>query len=164
MQFKMRDKRIAIVRVRGKVHVRKGIEDTMSFLNLTRVNHCVVVDNREEYLGMLKKVNDYVTWGEISPGIFEKLLEDRGRLEGNKPLTVDYLKDNTRYKSIKKFADDFVKFKAEIKDVPGLKPVFRLKPPEKGYERGGIKHPYSTGGALGYRGEDINKLLERMIH
>jgi large subunit ribosomal protein L30 len=159
----MNDKRIAVVRVRGKVHVRKDIEDTMLFLNLTRVNHCVVVDNREEYLGMLKKVNNYVTWGEISSGIFEKLLENRGRLSGNKPFSVDSLKEDTGYKSLKKFADDFIKFKAELKDIPGLKPVFRLKPPEKGYERGGIKHPYSTGGALGYRGEEINKLLERMI-
>ncbi len=156
-------KRIVVVRVRGKVHIRKDIEDTMKFLNLTRVNHCVVIDNREEYMGMIKKVNDFVTWGEISPEIFEKLLENRGRLKGNMSFTIDYLKKNTRYKSIKKFVDDFAKFKAELKDVPGLKPVFRLNPPGKGYERGGIKHPYSTGGALGYRGEKINELLRRMI-
>jgi large subunit ribosomal protein L30 len=160
----MKDKkRIAVLRVRGKVHVRKGIGDTMNLLNLTRVNHCVVIDNREEYIGMIRKVNDYVTWGEISTEVFEKLLENRGRLEGNNSLTVEHLKKNTKYKSIKKFADDFTKFKAELKEIPGLKPVFRLTPPGKGYERGGIKHPYSTGGALGYRGGKINELLEKMI-
>jgi len=156
-------KRIAVVRVRGRVHVRKDIEDTLRFLNLTRINHCVIVDNRKEYMGMIKKVNDYVTWGEICPKIFEKLLENRGRLNGNKPLTEEYLKKNTKYKSIEKFVDDFVKFKAELKDIPGLKPIFRLAPPRKGYDRKGIKHPYSIGGALGYRGERINELLERMI-
>jgi len=155
-------KRIAIVRVRGRVHVRKDIEDTMKFLNLTRVNHCVVIGNRKEYMGMIKKVNDYVTWGEISPEVFEKLLENSGKLNGNKSFTEEHLKKNTKYKSIKKFVDEFAKFKAELKDIPNLKPVFRLKPPERGYERGGIKHPYSTGGALGYRGEKINELLERM--
>ncbi|RLI92192.1 MAG: 50S ribosomal protein L30 [Candidatus Altiarchaeales archaeon] len=156
-------KRIAIVRVRGRVHVGKDIEDTLRFLNLTRINHCVVVDNRKEYMGMIKKVNDYVTWGEICPDTLEKLLENRGRLNGNKPLTEEHLKKNTKYKSIEKFVDDFMKFKAELKDIPGLKPIFRLAPPRKGYDRGGIKHPYSVGGALGYRGERINELLERMI-
>ncbi|RLI90051.1 MAG: 50S ribosomal protein L30 [Candidatus Altiarchaeales archaeon] len=156
-------KRIAIVRVRGRVHVRRDIGDALKFLNLTRVNHCIIIDNRKEYMGMIKKVNDYVTWGEIYPDILEKLLEERGRLNGNKPFTEGHLKKNTKYKSIEKFVDDFVKFKAELKDIPGLKPIFRLTPPRKGYGRGGIKHPYSIGGALGYRGEKINELLERMI-
>ncbi len=163
-QFKMTDKkRIAVLRVRGKVHVREDIADTMKFLNLNRVNHCVIVDNRVEYTGMIKKVNDYVAWGEISADVLEKLMGNRGKLNGNVSLTADYLKENTGYKSLKNFADDFMEFKAEFKNIPGLKPVFRLKPPERGYERGGIKHPYSTGGALGYRGEKINELLNKMI-
>jgi len=54
-------------------------------------------------------------------------------------------------------------FEAELSDIPDLKPVFRLKPPSKGYDRGGIKQPYTKGGALGYRSEKINDLLKRMI-
>ena len=40
--------------------------------------------------------------------------------------------------------------------------AFRLKPPRKGWERGGIIHNYKAGGALGYRGVEINKLIKRM--
>ena len=38
-----------------------------------------------------------------------------------------------------------------------------LAPPLKGYGRKGIKIPFSKGGALGYRGEKINELLQRMM-
>lgn len=156
-------KRIIMVRVRGEVHVNADIEDTLRLLHLVHINHCVVIDNRPEYAGMTAKVKDYVTWGEVSPEIFEQLLQKRGKIAGGKMLTDEYMKKNTKYATIKKFADDFMKFKAELKDATGVKPVFRLSPPVKGYDRGGIKHPYSLGGALGYRKEEINALIERMI-
>ncbi|HDI73179.1 MAG: 50S ribosomal protein L30 [Candidatus Altiarchaeales archaeon] len=159
-----RKKRIAMIRVRGKVHVRKCIEDTLKLLNLTRTNHCVVIDDRPQYMGMINKVNDYVTWGEINGETFKKLLRERGELVGNKNLDDMYLKEKTNYKSLKEFSDSFMKFNSELRDIPNLKPVFRLNPPKKGYERGGIKKPYTKGGALGYRGEKINELIERMIY
>lgn len=40
---------------------------------------------------------------------------------------------------------------------------FRLHPPRGGYERKGIKVPFSLGGALGYRGAAINNLITRML-
>ena len=156
-------KRIAVVRVRGKAKVRGNIEETMKLLNLTRVNHCTVIDNREQYMGMIKKVNNHVTWGEINDGVMEKLLSKRGRLQGNEKITDDYVKKNTESKSLKEFSNRFMKFESELKDIPKLKPIFRLKPPSKGYERKGIKKPVSVGGALGYRGEKINELLEKMV-
>ena len=158
-----RTKRIAIVRVRGRVHVRGEIEDTLKLLNLKRVNHCVVIDDRPQYKGMIGKINDYVTWGEIEKDTLTGLLSSRGILDGNIKLTDEFMKDNSKYASIPEFSDSFMKFKSELKDISHLKHFFRLSPPEKGYERGGIKHPYSTGGALGYRGNAINDLLNRMM-
>lgn len=155
-------KRIAVIRVRGKVHVRKEIEDTLKKLKLTRPNHCVVVDSRNSYVGMIKKVKDYVTYGEISQETMEKLIRERGLIKGNKKINDDYLKKNKKFKSIKEFTKAFMEFKAELKEI-SLKGVFRLEPPKKGYERKGIKKPFSKGGALGYRGEEINSLIERML-
>src|SRR3989338_4923175 len=40
---------------------------------------------------------------------------------------------------------------------------YRLNSPKKGFERKGIKRPFSVGGALGYRAEKINDLIKRMI-
>jgi large subunit ribosomal protein L30 len=41
--------------------------------------------------------------------------------------------------------------------------VFRLSPPRGGFERKGIKTPFTMGGALGNRKEKINDLIKRMI-
>lgn len=40
---------------------------------------------------------------------------------------------------------------------------FRLSPPQGGFERKGIKKPFTKGGVLGYRGSKINALIKKMI-
>ena len=70
-------KRIAIIRIRGDVHMWKEIRDTLRHLNLSVVNNCVVIDDRGEYKGMIDKVKDYVTWGEID-----------SKTEKEKPVTI----------------------------------------------------------------------------
>jgi len=40
---------------------------------------------------------------------------------------------------------------------------YRLNPPRKGFGRKGIKVPFVSGGALGYRGDRINDLIIRML-
>lgn len=151
--------RLAVVRVRGRVGLRKEVEDTLKMLRLTRPNYCVLIDDRREYLGMLAKVKDHVTWGEIDAEAVARLLRLRGELEGGKKLTDDYLKKNTRYKTIDAFARDFVAHKAELGDIPGLRLFFRLHPPRKGY--GSVKRSATEGGALGLR-RNMKDLLYKM--
>ena len=50
--------------------------------------------------------------------------------------------------------------KVKLVDV-GIKPVFRLHPPRKGYED--IRLSFNEGGSLGYRGEEIKDLAKRML-
>ena len=64
---------------------------------------------------------------------------------------------------LEEFSKKFMEFKAELKDVPGLKTFFKLSPPRRGFERKGIKIPFSMGGALGYRKNKINDLIQRMV-
>ncbi len=154
-------KRLAVIQIRGLINTPKEIKDTLKMLNLTRANHCVILDDRPNYIGMLKKVAPWVTWGEINEETMVKLLKKRGRLVGNKRLTDEYVKENTKYDSIESFVKAFMKFEAELDDVPGLKPVFRLTPPSGGFKS--IKKFVQEGGDRGYRGEKINELIERMI-
>lgn len=44
-----------------------------------------------------------------------------------------------------------------------MKKFFRLAPPRGGLERKGLKHTFTAGGSLGYRGEHINTLLKKMM-
>jgi len=82
-------------------------------------------------------------------------------LAGNKKITDAFLKEKG-FHSWKDFLKAIGGEKVELKKL-GIKPVFRLKPPKKGFGRRGIKKPYSIGGALGYRASDINDLISRMI-
>ena len=156
------NKRISIIRIKGETKLKRTIKQTVLLLRLYKKHTCVVVPNNPNYVGMITKVKDYVTWGEIDSETFKLLLEKKGKLAGKKPLTAEYLKEKTKF-TFDEFVKQFFDFKKELKDIPGLKPFFRLNPPVKGFERGGIKKPFSLGGVLGYRKEKINDLIKRMI-
>lgn len=151
--------RVAVVRIRGSVNVNKGIEDTMKLMNLTKVNHMVFVEEDPTHTGMLRKAHGYITWGAVDADDVVNTLTMRGEVTGGIKLTEDHVKKNSSFKSIAEFAKAFVDNKAEIKDVQGLKPVFRMHPPRKGH--GGIKRSFKEGGALGAR-ESMKELLHKM--
>lgn len=150
----------ALVRVRGNVNVRGNIQDTLKMLRLHKVNHCVLLADNPHNAGMIQKVKDFVAYGVINADTLAEILANRGRLEGDVRLTDEYVAENTSYDSIKSLAQAVCDGNATLKDVPKLKPVFRLHPPRKGHA--GIKRTVQQGGALGNHGEDINKLLKKM--
>ena len=152
-----------VVRVRSNVNVERSIRETMDYLNLTKVNHAVIIPENDQYHGMLQKAKDYITWGEATEATVEKMLAERGRMSGDSPLTDDVVKESTDFKNIQEFAKSVTSGDSTVKDVPGLKRVFRLHPPRGPKGWGGIKRSFVIGGALGARGDAINNLVERMI-
>lgn len=72
---------IAIIRIRGQTGIRKNISDTLNMLNLKTKFSCVVIPNTSSYTGMLKKVKDFVTWGEVSKETINQL--DNKRKDGD---------------------------------------------------------------------------------
>ena len=151
----------AVIRVRGIVNVNPDIKRTLELLRLTRVNHCTLLEENKVYKGMLQMVKDYATWGELDKETLPKLIKSRGMLVGDKQITEGYLKSATSYDSVEKLSQAILDNKFKYKEIPDVKPLFRLSPPKKGYE--GIKRSFRNGGALGYRGKEINKLIGRMI-
>ena len=69
------NEKLAIIRIRGIVGINKKIKDTLGMLRLYRKNRCVVVDKTPTYVGMVKIVKDYVTYGEIDKETLEKLMK-----------------------------------------------------------------------------------------
>ncbi len=151
---------IAAVRLRGKVNIPRKVKDALKMLRLEKPNSCIVVPENPVYEGMLEKVKDYVTYGVIDKDTFVELLKKRGRIEGDKPLTEDFLKRATKFSDFLKFADAISDEKIKIKDIKGLKPVFRLNPPRKGMKS--IRLPYPKGD-LGFRKENMSEFLKRMM-
>ena len=152
----------AVVRIRGKVHSSGPVASTFQMLRLTRQNHCVLIPESPDYKGMVIKVQNFVTWGEVSPEVLAKLLLKRGRAESNAEVNDAFIKANSKFKSVWDFAQAVTKGEATMKDVKGLKPVLRLHPPQGGFVA--TKRPYKDHGDLGYRGPFINELLEAMVY
>jgi large subunit ribosomal protein L30 len=150
------------IRVRGRVRVRPQIEDTLDKLSLVRLHHAKILKGTPSVQGMIDKAKDYITWGEIDTETIEKILVKRGRTPGNERLTDQYVKKNSSHSSIKALAKAIADGSGSVSDVEGLKPVFRLTPPKKGYS-GSTNNAVGKGGITGYRGTDINELAGRMI-
>ncbi len=143
----MSDKMLAAIRIRGMVGVDVNINKTLEMLRLNRKNVCVVMKDTPSIRGMLNKVKDYITWGEIDEETYKSLVEKRGE----------------EYKGLLESKN--IKYSDKYKEVDGkkIKPYFRLSPPKGGFERKGIKTSYIRGGALGYRKEKMKELIMRMI-
>lgn len=138
---------LAVVLVRGFARMDKDIADTLVMLKLNRKNTCVLVKNTPAMLGMFNKVKDFITWGEITPELVNELFQKRG---------LPYLG---------RLTDSHKKYTYKCYEFEGKKyyPYFYLGPPRKGFGSRGLKIAYAAGGALGYRKENINDLLKRMI-
>mgnify|MGYP000288818298 CR=1 FL=1 len=131
---------IAVIRIRSMINASKEIRDTLKMLNLHKINSCTIIRKNPSYKGMLQKVKDYVTWGEIDDETLRLLLE-RAKVE-NVDEAVKKLKEGAKLKEI-------------------TNPCIRLHPPRKGYKS--IKKPFKLGGSAGYRGKAINDLIRRML-
>ena len=152
---------IAILRVRGTVNIRPDIKKTMQSLRLYKPNNLILLKEDKAMMKMVDKSKDYVTFGKIDEKTLTALLEKRGRLEGNKRVDAEYLKEK-KISGFDDLAKKLIEGKAHLKDL-GIEPVFRLHPPRKGFDRKGIKAPFNLGGALGNRADKINELIGRMI-
>tara|TARA_Y100000034_G_scaffold19272_2_gene21699 strand:- start:3 stop:419 length:417 start_codon:yes stop_codon:yes gene_type:complete len=137
---------IAIIRIRGQVGLKKEIVETLNRLRLRRKYTCVVINHKKEQLGMIKKLKDFIAYGEIKKEVFEKLIEKRGQLV-DKKKKIDYKKAAEELEKGKKYEE------------LNLKPFFRLHPPRKGIK----SKLHFPRGVLGNNKDKINELIERML-
>ncbi|WP_435101018.1 50S ribosomal protein L30 [Halarchaeum sp. P4] len=151
----------AIVQLRGEVDMRETVQDTLSMLNLHRVNHATFVPETDAYSGMIAKVNDYVAYGEPSLETVKTLVAKRAEpLEGDADIDDEWVAENTDYDDVDDLARAVYNEETTLREE-GVSPVLRLHPPRGGHQ--GIKKPQSQGGQLGKQTtEQIDELLERM--
>lgn len=138
---------IAIIRISGMVNVPQKTEETLSRLRLRRKYCLVLINPTPENLKLLKKIRNYVSYGEVSNDLIVKLIKARG-----KPI-----KAGTKIEAEK------IVLQLDKKDLQelGLKPFFRLHPP-----RGGIdakQHYGTTKNAVLGNNKKISDLIGRML-
>lgn len=159
-QVKVKPDLLAVVRLKGKINVNYKIQATLDMLNVRRTNYMTLIPNTPDYLGMLRKARNFITWGEINQDILKHVLEKRGEITGQKRLTNKHLKENTEYPTITALSKALHQGEVSLGEIPEMKKFFRLHPARKGYR--GIKKGFAEGGEVGYRGKAINELIVRM--
>jgi large subunit ribosomal protein L30 len=138
---------IIVIRISGKVKIKEDIEETLFRLRLRRKFSCILIDEKDaNRMGMLDKVKNYVSYGDIEKAVLIKLIEKRA-------VRVD----KKEIKDAEKIAESLEKGKS-LEEVE-LKPFFRLGPPRGGLKSSKKNYPK---GVLG-KNKEINKLVERML-
>ena len=140
---------IAAIRIKGQVKINKDIKETLDRIRLRRKYACVVIVKLDKSkIGMIKKIKDFIAYGELNKEVFEKLIEARGQLI-DKSKKIDSKKIIEGLEKGKRFEE------------LGLKPFFRLHPPRGGIES---KNHFGVGkGVLGDNKEKINEMILRML-
>ena len=151
----------AVVQLRGEVNISDEVDDTLTMLNLGRVNHCTLLPETDVYRGMITKVHDYVAHGEPSADTVATLLRRRGEpADGEADVDDDWVAANTDYDGVGALAAALVAEETTLSEA-GLTPVLRLHPPRGGHD--GVKQPVATGGQIGtHSTEEIDSLLTAM--
>ncbi|WGI17214.1 50S ribosomal protein L30 [Methanonatronarchaeum sp. AMET-Sl] len=143
----------AAIRVRGTVGVQKNTTKALEHINLNRPNHCTLLKENDTNEGMLQKTKDYITWGELNQEGAKHLLKRADYKNGELEEKIE------QHGSLEELSQKIIDGDITPEELD-MKPVIRLHPPRKGYKK--TKRSYAENGSLGYRGEDINKLIYRM--
>lgn len=137
-----------VIRIRGAVGVAPKAKKTLEMLNLRRANNASVWPETVQSKRMLKLVEHMVAFGKIDEASLKELIEKRGKVVEGK---LD----------VKKIVEELSSGKTA--NQVGLVNCFKLSPPKGGFERKGVKTPYTQGGAYGDRKNNIGKLVMKMI-
>lgn len=69
---------ICAIRIKGKVGIPEKIENTLNRLRLRKKYSCIVFEKpTPEQLGMIRKVKDFVAFGDLNEETYKKLKEKR---------------------------------------------------------------------------------------
>ena len=77
---------IAAIRIKGKIGIRKDINETLDRLRIRRKYACVVIKGTKEEMGMVEKLRDFIAYGNISDEVYKELIKQRGKKDSEGKL------------------------------------------------------------------------------
>ena len=150
-----------VVRMRGTVNVPFWALTTLKNLYLNKKFSATVVPETADYLGMLRKINQWVAWSKADSDIVKMLIEKRGKKKTPKLDTQKESERKDEYKGIDELVNVIVNDKIKFSDQNSIKPWFSLNPPKGGFKRKSKKQ-FSDGGILG-NNKDLLEIVKRMV-
>ena len=86
----MNEKKIAIIRIRGKTGVKRDISETLEMLHLSKGNTVAIIPETPDFMGMVKKVKDFTTYGEIKADVLKMLIEKKKNLSSKDSKIISF--------------------------------------------------------------------------
>ena len=149
-----------VVRIKGQADCPYWATHTMMLLQLDKKYRATILPARDNTLGMLKKVQHYVSWIELDASLAKELIDKKARKGGYQKITPEDLKE-LGFASSDELATALADGKAILSKLKPLKPWFALAPPRFGFKRS-TKRLYGQKGVLG-QNKDLGNLVRNMI-
>jgi large subunit ribosomal protein L30 len=149
-----------VVRIKGQADCPYWATTTMNLLKLDKKYRATILPAKDNTLGMLRKVQHYVTWTEIDASLATELVDKKARKGGYQKVTTDDLKE-LGFASTAELGAALADGKATLSKLKPLKPWFALAPPVHGFKRS-TKKLYGQKGVLG-QNKELDTIVRRMI-
>jgi large subunit ribosomal protein L30 len=149
-----------VVRIKGQADCPYWATTTMTLLKLDKKYRATILPAKDNTLGMLRKVQHYVSWVEIDASLATELLDKKARKSGYQKITAEDLKE-LGFSSTSELGAALAEGKATMSKLKPLKPWFALAPPVHGFKRS-TKKLYGQKGILG-QNEELGTIVRRMI-
>jgi len=74
------NKTLAVIRISGDVKIKEEFRETFRRFGLKKKYSCVIIENPTPIeLGMIKHINNFIAFGELSEEMHKKLVAARGK-------------------------------------------------------------------------------------
>ncbi len=149
-----------VIRIKGQADVPYWANTTLRLLKLEKKYRAIILPVKENTDGMLKKIQQFVSWQEVDLSTTKELLDKKGRRSGYKKITAEDI-SKAGFKTINELAASLSEGKISMTKIKPLKPWFALSPPRKGFKRS-TKRLYGQKGVLGHN-KELTALVKRMM-
>jgi large subunit ribosomal protein L30 len=149
-----------VIRIKGQADVPYWANTTLRLLKLEKKYRAIILPVKENTDGMLKKIQQFVSWQEVDLSTTKELLDKKGRRSGYKKITPEDI-SKAGFKTINELAASLSEGKISMTKIKPLKPWFALSPPRQGFKRS-TKRLYGQKGILGHN-KELTTLVKRMM-
>jgi large subunit ribosomal protein L30 len=151
---------VLVVRIKGQADCPYWATTTMNLLKLDKKYRAIILPSHDNLLGMLKKIQHYVSWVELDTELAKELIEKKARKSGYQKITAEDIKE-LGFASSDELATALSEGKTMLSKLKPLKPWFALAPPRHGFKRS-TKKLYGQKGVLG-KNKELGTIVRNMI-
>merc|ERR1712161_146743 len=160
-----------VIRIRGIIGVSPKAKKVMQLFRLRQLHNATFVKLNEATIRMLRLIEPYVTYGYPTRATVEKLVYKRGFGKINKqriPIADNSvieagIGEKTGVKCTADLVHEIFTVGPNFKQANNFLWPFKLSSPLGGFSSKTKLLHYLEGGEAGARGEEINKLVKRMM-